>query len=155
MTEPLDELAAARAAHGYTSGYPLPRRPYPLWNIILQGVIWIALLAVLGWIALHWVRPDLIPGVKEWAGQRIAPLRDWWDGLDYTMARPIAVWAALIVLVFVFWWWPIRVAYVRQHPSLDAIQILAALGLCVPFLWFIALIWAYAVPRQGRRRRHP
>ena len=73
-------------------------------------------------------------------------------------------WLCLLILVGLFigaayciYWLgklPGEMAYTRGHPKASAITICGWLGLLVPPLWPIALVWAYLIP-AGRELAPP
>lgn len=72
--------------------------------------------------------------------------------LAFMVAPPeykvITIAIAVLVLLYLLWRTPYKVALARQHPSKDAILVLCAIGILIWPLWLVALIWALAVPKR-------
>jgi hypothetical protein len=72
--------------------------------------------------------------------------------LAFMVAPPeykvITIAIAVLVLLYLLWRTPYKVALARQHPSKDAILVLCAIGILIWPLWLVALVWALAVPKR-------
>lgn len=76
------------------------------------------------------------------------------------MDNVIILWiiGGIVIVTLLLGWIPGHIAKSRGHVNADAINVAGWIGiLFVGLIWFVALIWAYTGPDNGRQkivRRH-